>query len=595
MTRLADYVMDFLYGSGGKYIYLITGRGILYLSDAAAKYKELEKICMHHEQAASYAAYAYAKCTGQIGITMISTGCASTNAVTGVLCAWQNNVPCVFISGQNTLTETTHYTGLQIRTYGAQEADIIPVVESITKYAVMITNPEDICYEMEKAVWTATHGRKGPVWIDIPIDLQNSRIDTESVRHFVPDDHMPKASADDICHVKEDLENAERPVILIGEGVRLAKAVQELECFLNTHPMPIVFTPSAVDVIGSGGHELAIGAIGSLGGSRAGNFTIQNADYILALGSRLSTVTVGQPYEKFAREAELTVVDIDEHEHKKDTVVIRRFIHSDVKLFLDMLNREQWEKDFSAWNQKCIHWKKIFPKCESKGKGPEPIDLYFLGKKISDILPEEATVLTDAGFEELIIPAVVELKDRQRMIHPAEQGTMGMALPAAIGAFHARGGLVVSINGDGSVMMNLQELQTIRHYQLPVKIIVCNNNVYAVIRKRQKDLFRDRTIGTDPSNGVSCPDFQKVAEAFEIPYMRIDTADKLEAGLQTLFETDGAMLCEIICTGEQVYLHNSYAKGKDRKIIKRSLEDQSPFMDRELLLKEMIVRPVDYE
>ncbi len=593
--RLADYVISRVYDEGIKSLYTVTGRGILYLTDAVARHKKIKSISVHHEQAASYAAYGYAKYSGNMGCCLVSTGCAATNAMTGVLCAWQDNVPCVFISGQNMLKETVRHTGLPIRTYGSQEADIVSLVKPITKYAVMIENPNDIQYELEKAFCLAFHGRRGPVWIDIPLDIQNARVNENELTHYSVPQEILEAKTQDVEYVKNKLEQAERPVILIGGGIRLAGAEEILKEFLNRYPIPLVYSPSAVDVIGAGEVPLSIGAVGSLGGSRAGNFVLQNSDYLLVIGSRLSPVIIGQPYDKFARDAEINVVDIDEQEHKKNIVPIQRKIIADAKSFISKLSELSLDNDWNGWNEKCIHWKEIFPKCEKIYEESEAVDLYYLGKCLSETLPEHSICLTDAGFEELIIPSSLELKTGQRCIHPVSQGSMGFSLPAAVGVSCATDDLVVSVSGDGSIMMNLQELQTIQYYNFPIKIIICNNDCYAVIRKRQQDLFRDRTIGTDERNGVSCPNFEKVAEAFDIPYMRIDDSKNLREGIKKLFLSQGAMICEIRCVKEQKYLHNSYARGKNGKIQKRSLEDQSPFMDRDVFLREMVVQPVDYE
>ncbi len=594
MIRLADYLINQLHEFGAKHVFMVTGRGILYLSDAVARHEQLESISVHHEQAASYAAYAYAQATDNLGLCLVSTGCASTNAITGVLCAWQDSVPCVFVSGQNMLQETSYYTQLPIRTYGSQEANIIELVKPITKYATMITDPKDIAFELEKAIHLATTGRKGPVWIDIPVDIQNMRIHDSDLRHYRPECETQEATQMDLAYVKDMLEHAERPVVLVGSGVRTSDATQELQQFLESHSIPLVYTPSAVDVIGAA-VDYSIGAIGSLGGSRAGNFTIQNADFVLVIGNRLSPVTIGQPYDKFARDAKVVVVDIDATEHQKGIIEIDKFILSDAKCFLEQLNKLKWHKDNSEWLNKCKHWKNVFPKCEEKYKNSDEVDLHYLGECLSKTMPNDAICLTDAGFEELILPAAISFKMQQRCIHPVSQGAMGFALPAAIGAYYATCREVVSVNGDGSIMMNLQELQTIAFYNIPIKIIVCNNDCYAVIRKRQEDLFRTRIIGTDASNGVACPSFKELADAFHIAYQLIENPKDLEKGLQELMDQDGPVLCEIMCVKKQEYLHSSFARGKDKKIQRRSLEDQSPFMERELLLSEMITTPVDYE
>lgn len=592
MIRVADYVIDFLQKRGIDTIFTVTGRGILYLTDALAK-SGIKSVSVHHEQAAAYAAYGYAQAKKELGACLVSTGCAATNAITGVLCAWQDAVPCVFISGQNSLQETSRYTGIPVRTYGSQEADLMPIVQSITKYAVMITDPQDIAYELEKAVELAVSGRRGPVWIDVPFDIQNMRIAPESLKHYQSEiAQNPAATEEDLNFMSELLEKAQRPVILAGSGIRSAGAEGVLREFLEKYPMPVVYATSAVDVYGAG-EPYGIGAIGSMGGSRAGNFAIQNSDLVLVLGHRLSSMTTGNQFEKFAREAKVLVVDIDPVEYTKKMIQIDRLILSDVRDILCRLRERELTIECRDWIDMCIHWKSVFPKCENNYRQKERVDLHYLADTVGKAMGENAHIVTDAGFEELIIPSVLELSDGQRCIHPVSQGAMGFSLAAAMGAYYATGEQIISINGDGSIMMNLQELWTVHHYHIPIKILIANNNCYAVIRKRQQDLFRRRTIGTDASNGVSCPSFEKVADTFGIPYTRVNTSAELEGKIQSVFQSEGPVICEIMCVEDQPYLHSSFTRGQSGRIVRRPLEDQSPFMDRELFLKEMLIEPID--
>lgn len=592
MIRVADYVTNRLYEEGIKHIFLVTGRGILYLSDAVAKHEHILPVSVHHEQAAAYAAVAYAQYKNMLGACLITTGCGSTNAVTGVLNAWQDGVPCVFLSGQHKLKETVRHMKTGIRTYGSQESDIIPIVESITKYAVMLEDPEKIAYELDKAIHLATTGRRGPVWVDIPIDVQNMRVDPDKLERYLPE--MPRftPSADDIHYVADAWNRAKRPVILIGNGIRASESTEALRKFVEEYSIPVTFACSSVDTYGIA-NKLSIGAVGSIGGSRAGNFTVQNADLLLVLGCRLSPLTTGSEYHKFARAANILVVDIDEIEHAKNTVRIDRLIKSDVKEFLARISEASIPTTDASWVEKCLHWKNIFPTCEEKYKSGEKIDLYDFSNRLSAVLERDAVLLCDAGLEEVIIPSAVRFQVGQRCLHPYSQGSMGAALPGAIGAYYACGHPVTAVIGDGSIMMNLQELQTIVHYHIPVRIVVINNNAYSVIRTRQKDLFRTRTIGTDPSNGVSCPDFQKVAACFGIPYMAIKEKEQLDAGLKTLMHAAGPIICEVLCEEDQGYICNSHALNAQKRIVNRPLEDQYPYMDRALFTREMVVEPID--
>ena len=589
MMRVADYIMQRIAEQNVRHLFMVTGRGILYLSDAAAKQENLHCVCVHHEQAGAYAAMAYAQYNGTLGACLVSTGCAGTNAVTPVLCAWQDEVPMLVVSGQNTLKETTRHTGLPIRTYGQQEADIVSIVSPITKYAVMIEDPSRIVYELDKALYLAQSGRKGPVWIDVPLDVQNMRVEPEELERFVPDGKT--AERPDVSGVCSSLKKAERPVVLIGSGVRSAKAVDALKTFANAWKVPVVYANSAVDVFGAE-NELSLGVVSSMAANRAANFAVQNADYVLVLGCRLTSMTVGGDAAKFARAAEIDIVDIDENEHKKGTVAYRFLIHADVKDFLDEMNKYPAIETSLEWREKCRHWKEVFPKCPSERKGKTPMDLYEVTDALSRYLADDAIVVCDAGLEELITPSTVAFRDKQRCLHPVCQGAMGYALPAVVGAYLSGEKQSVAVTGDGSVMMNLQELQTIAHHRYPVKILIINNDCYAVIRKRQQDLFRTRTVGTDETNGVSCPDFAKVAAAFGIKYEKIENAAQLEK-LSGVLNAEEPVICEIMTTPEQTFLHSSFARTKTGKFVQRPLEDQSPFLDRETFLKEMVIEPID--
>ena len=593
LIRVADYIMERLYSEGVKHVFMVTGRGSLFLTDAVAGHPELYGVSVHHEQAAAYAAIAYAECNEKVGACLVSTGCGGTNAVTGVLSAWQDGIPCVFVSGQNKLQETVRYSGIPIRTFGQQEADIVSIVEPITKYAVMIDDPKNIGHEMDKALYLAQSGRKGPVWIDVPLDIQNMRIDPQELKRFYQEDETNYEPApEDIEYVKKELDNAKRPVILIGSGIRSAGAVLELQNFINKCPIPVTYACSATDVL-DGDNKLSIGAVGSLGGTRAGNFTVQNADLVLVLGCRLSPMTTGSDYEKFAREAKVVVIDIDKVEHSKKTVKVDRLIISDIKKFLTALRRENIQQANDEWLEKCFHWKEIFPKCEDKYKTSKEVDLYYLAECLSKDLPENAVFLCDAGLEELILPSAINFQKEQRCVHPVSQGAMGFALPGTIGAYYASKHPIITVIGDGSIMMNLQELQTISSNNIPVKIIVVNNNCYSTIRQRQKELFRKRTIGTDPQDGVTCPDFEKVASCFGISYMKINESRELKDKLDILINSEGPVLCEVMGIENQEYLCSSYALNSNRRYVQRPLEDQAPFMDRDLFLAEMIIKPID--
>ena len=588
VERIADYVIRKVNKAGARHIFLITGRGILYLTDAVARNKEITPISTFHEQGASFAAMAYASVNDGVSACLVSTGCAAANAVTACLCAYQDNLPVVFISGNNPLNENTRHTGVKIRTYGSQEADIIRIVESVTKYAVMLEDPESAVYEIEKALYIAQHGRKGPVWIDIPLDVQNMRIEEGESEHYVPDKGESPDIREDIAFVKELLDSAERPVILAGGGARsCGKQIAELA---EKYHIPVVCSPAASDIYGTA-NKLSIGTVGSLGGSRAGNMAAQNSDLIIAAGTKLCSQLTGTR-ENFARGAKVIVVDIDEREHQKDGIRPERLIISDAKEFLDALSACGLRIHDAEWMERCLHWKKVFAVGNEEFvrelKADNKIDLYSLMDELSPILTADATVITDAGFEELIVPSALKYRDGQRCLFPAAQGAMGYAVPAVIGAYEAGRKNLVCIVGDGSIMMNIQELEIISALKIPVKIFVINNKMYAVIRKRQKDLFRQRTIGNDPDDGVPEPDFKNIAQCFGLAYRKIEKREEMLRQLPEIF--DGrAELIEIMSAPDQKYFHESYALNDKRKLVHRPIEDMSPFLPRDVIEKEMIV------
>ena len=594
MQRVADYVISRLVDKSVRHVFMISGRGILYLTDALAKNTDIDAICTFHEQGASFAAMAYAANSNSIGACLISTGCASTNAVTAALCAWQDSIPCIFISGQNTLNETTHHTKSKKRTYGSQEANIIRIVEPITKYAVMVEEAEQIKYVMDRAISEAVNGRRGPVWIDIPLDIQNTRIDPNLLNGFNYKT-ISTCSNDAVIEIKNEIKKSKRPIILLGGGSR---SIIDSPCLSETIEImniPVVFTSSAVDVYGSGNY-LSIGAVGSLAGSRPGNFAIQNADYVLVLGSKLSSQTIGPLPDYFAKDARITVVDIDEEEHKAPLVKLHKLITCDIKEFLTLMKNEYREKDYThhEWNEKCQSWKKMFDismeKFYVESKKNDVIDLYLFADSLSKKISEKTTVITDAGLEQLIIPSTIKFKKGQKCLFPSNQGSMGFAIPAILGAHYSGSKEIVTVVGDGSIMMNIQELQIISSKGINCKIFVINNNMYAIIRKRQHDLFRERTIGNDPSDGVPSPDFKAIANCFGFNYSKITSVKELDDNLSDILNSNKRMMCEIICPAEQKYLHTSYAFDEKRKIVKRTLEDLSPFLDRETIKKELITK-----
>ena len=589
--RLSDYVFDRVTEAGVDSVFLVTGRGALFLTDALAKNEKLKHFCMHNEQAAAYAANAYSQLKNDIGVCLVSTGCGSTNAITGVLTAWQDGLPVVFISGQNMLRETQAYTGLDIRTFGQQEADIVSIVKSITKYAVTVQDPKDIGRVIDQAFHLANSGKKGPVWIDIPLDIQSARIEPGELER----EHLKAFSCSptfaDLDILRSSLMKSLRPIVLIGAGIRSAKAADEFKKFIEINEIPVVYTGSAPDIY-SLSNDLCVGSIGSMGCSRAGSFAVQNSDLVIVLGNRLNSLTTGNDFCKFARAATTIVVDIDTIEHSKDTIRIDHLIKADIAQVLKMVGSDKMTKNTSEWVEKTQYWKSLWSN-EPHFQDNEKVDLYEFSRALSVTLDGDCNVVTDSGFIEVILPTNMDFAESRRSIHPYSQGAMGYSIPGAIGAFAASKKQLVVVVGDGSFMMNMQELETIRHHNIPVKLIVINNNVYSIIERRQKELFRRRTIGTSPGNGVTVPNFEKLADIFDMKYCLIDSPNSMEGQLSEMLANDGPVLCEVMGRLDQQYVEVANSKTSTGKFVRRPLEDQWPFMDRELLITEMLIEPID--
>jgi acetolactate synthase-1/2/3 large subunit len=588
--RVADYIVDFLADHGVDKIFIVTGRGALFLTDGLAKSGRIPVVCVHHEQAGAFAAVARAQLNNKLSACLVSTGCASTNAITGVLSAYQDALPVIFISGQNVLKETTRFTKHPLRTYGQQEADIVDIVKPITKYAAMLTDPLDIRFHLEKAVCLANDGRKGPVWLDIPLDLQSAQIDPSELKQFISEPANQEATSEDLSYLRQSLAVSKRPVVLIGSGVRSSDRIQAFRNFIINNQLPVIYTPSSADIFPLS-EDLSVGSVGAMGCSRAGAFALQNSDCVLVLGNRLSSLTTGVDYCKFAREARLIIVDIDEAEHQKSELRVDRFIAQDIAGLFDRLGPGRLTGEIPHWIEKCRHWKHRFKK-DKFFSSTDKVDLYDLTYALSELLDDDAVVVTDSGLIEVILPSNLNFGPSRRAIHPVSQGAMGFAVPAALGVAD-QGRQTVVVVGDGSMMMNMQELETVRAQKLPVKIILVNNNVYSIIRRRQRELFRNRTIGTHPDNGVTVPNFERVADLFGFGYAKIADISGLDAGLKAVLACEGPVICEVMGKEDQAYIEVSHTKNSHGRFVRRPLEDQWPFLPRDEFISEMVIDPID--
>ena len=592
MLRVADYILKRIAEEGVGHVFYVPGGQCVYLMDALRRSEEIQGIGMHNEQACAMAALSYSLYNNNLGACIVTTGCAGTNTLTGVLHAYQDSIPMIIVSGQQSYDQTVKASGLPLRQVGIQEADIETIAKPITKYVVTVSNAEEIAYHMDKALYLAKEGRKGPVWIDVPLNIQNSMVNEEKLERFVPEEKALKISDDLIKETIDSIEKAKRPVFLIGQGVRYANGVESLNKLISKFRIPVVFSRFAYDTVAYD-NELNFGVVGAGGANRYANFTVQNADLVISVGCRLAIEVTGPERDQFAREAKTIVVDIDEVEHSKKGVHIDTFIHGDAKEFIDKLLENEISVSFDEWIEKCKHWKSVFPLYPDDLDKTKLIDLKYFMNKMSEHFDADSAVTSDAGLTGAVTNGSCKLGEHNRAIASLAQGEMGYSLPAAIGISFLTDGSVYSVTGDGSFMMNLQELQTVVRNNCNIKIVIINNNGYSGVRHGQKAHFRGKSIGTDPSNGIDFPDYGKIAAAFGINYIKINTYDEIESGLKKLSSDNEPAICEAMCDPEQVDLHNGLVTYGKRKFGFRPIEDQAPYIDRDLFFKEMIVKPLD--
>jgi acetolactate synthase-1/2/3 large subunit len=594
--RVSDIIIDFIYKLGVDNVFTVTGGGAMFLNDAIALHPKMNAICNHHEQACAMAAVGYAKLRNNFASAIFTTGCGATNAITGLLDAWQDNVLCFFVSGQVKRKETTHNSPVPLRQFGVQEADIIPVVKSLTKYAVMVNDAQDILFELEKAAFLAKSGRPGPVWIDVPLDIQGTYVDPETLKRFIPKDSetiKPKPPKESIDMFLQRLNAAKRPMIIAGNGIRLGGALEIFSKFVKHTRIPVGVSYLAADILSNEDPQY-VGRLG-IKGDRAGNFSLMNSDLIISIGCHLSVALTGFEYELFGREAKLIVIDIDPNEHLKNTVKIDQFIYSDVLEFFNSLPLIELSAEWLDWGVKCREWKDKWPVCLPEYTDDrEGINKYLFINKLSDQLASDSVVVSDAGSSYYVTSQSLKIRHQQRYITSGAQADMGFTLPASIGVCIAKNNKeVIGITGDGSFQMNIQELQTIVHHQLPIKLIIWNNNGYLSIRATQKKFFSGREIGTDKASGVSFPSTEKIANAYGINFIQVSKIKSLESALANMMSMKGPFILEVMCPHNQEIIPTvSSIKKEDGRMVSKPLEDMYPFLDRAEFKENMIIKPV---
>lgn len=602
--RLSDYVANFLASHGVTDVFSVVGGGAMHLNDALGHHSSLHVTYNHHEQACAIAAEAYARLENRIAAVCVTTGPGGTNALTGVLGGWLDSIPMFIISGQVRYDTTARYalqfTGTPLRAMGDQEFDITKSVSAMTKYAVMIEDPQTIRYHLEKAWHLAITGRPGPVWLDIPVNFQGCYIETDSLTGYdsAEDDALlpPPVGDDTIQMVLEKIRTAKRPVFHAGYGTRLSGGYSAFRSVAEKLGIPIVTYWNAVDLI-EDEHPLYCGRAGNMG-DRPGNWAIQNADVILAVGTRISIRQVGYNWKTWARAAEVIMVDIDPAELKKPTLHVEHPIWADARDFLQKLDAAVSNvpvNHASDWLDTCQRWKREYPavlprQWEENG---ETANVYAFVRYLSSQLPENSLTAVSNGACCVVGNQAYVIQKGSRMANNSAVASMGYGLPAAIGTCIAGGRrATICLEGDGSIMMNLQELQTILTNRLPIKIFLINNNGYHSIRLTQNNLFKEHgKVGIGPESGdLSFPEFERLAKAFGYPYYSAHSNAEMKAVVDAVLPLDGPVFCEIFTDTQQVWEPKSSTKRlPDGTLVSPPLEDLAPFLPREELAQQMFI------
>jgi acetolactate synthase-1/2/3 large subunit len=603
--KLSDYVVRFVAEQGVKHVFLGTGGGAMHLNHSLACETAIEPVCNSHEQASAICAEGYAKATNHLGVCMVTTGPGGTNAVTGVAGAWLDSTPMLIISGQVKRPDRMFDKNgepLGMRQLGVQEVDIVSIVKPITKYAVTVLDPNDIRYHLEKAVYLAFHGRPGPIWIDIPLDVQASPINDPSALRGFDAAELKELPADtslknEVEHLLQKLNTAKRPLLFAGNGIRLARAEKEFEQLRKLLNIPTVATWCAADLVPSN-DPLYVGRPGTVA-ARGANFALQNSDFLLAIGVRLDFAITGYAPQNLARGAHKVVVDIDPAELKKLYPHVQKPIQSDAKRFLtELLNQVDSIRlsDHSAWDARCADWKTRYPVVTEEHRKPEgPVSVFNLAEVIgTEVKPEDRLVVGNSGSAIEIYLLSCPTLHSQRLFHTAGLGAMGYAIPMAIAVATANPGReVIAVDGDGGFMFNIQELETIHRLQLPIKFFVLNNDGYSSIRASQKAYFGEAKLGSDKTNGLTVPHLTRVGAAFGLSSAVIKNQENLRADVRRVLEMKGPVVCDVNILPDELRAPRlqSYQK-PDGSFVSKPLEDLFPFLPREEFLANMIVEPL---
>lgn len=588
--KVSEYVADFLVKNNISDVFTITGGGAMHLNDALGHHSGLKCTYNHHEQVCAIAAEAYARHTNKIAAVCVTSGPGGTNALTGVLGGWLDSIPMFILSGQVKRQTTIWSTDVPLRQLGDQEFNISDCVKTMTKYSVMVTDENKIAYHLEKAMYIANNGRKGPVWIDIPLDVQSAIIDTDNLVHFNKRDYLeevvPQVSDNQIVDMVNKIKEANRPVILAGTGVRLSGAYNEFRDVIDKLNIPVVTAWNAHDVL-EDDHKLYCGRPGTIG-TRGGNFVVENSDLLISMGCRMNIRQISYNYKNYAKNSYKIAIDIDKAELQKPTLSIDMPIHADLK---DVLNKIL-DMNVSNNNEEHVKWldfcKKLnakYPICtDDKYKNESPVNPYAFINELSDCIDKDDSIICGNGSACVVTFQALKIKKGQRLFTNSGCASMGYGFPAALGvAVSCPDKRVICIDGDGSFQMNLQDMQTMVHNKLNIKIMYLNNSGYHSIRQTQKNLFSHHCmVGVSEENGISFPQCRNIAQCYNVPYYRIDNIKNAKDVLNEMFKDDGFGICEVVLDSNQFFEPKLSSKVlEDGTIVSPPIDDMFPFLDRE--------------
>ena len=585
--KVSKYIADFMVQNGIRHVFTVTGGGAMHLNDAFGHHPNLRCIYNHHEQASSIAAEGYTRLTGKLALTCVTSGPGGTNAITGVLGGWLDSIPMFVISGQVKRETTIWSTDVPLRQLGDQEYNIVDSVSSMTKYAHMITEPNEIRYHLEKALYLSLNGRGGPVWLDIPLDIQAAIVETEDLAGFSTDELSIENPVYDkalTSVILEKIKQAKRPVIIAGSGIRLGSAQNEFISIIEKLEIPVVTAWNAHDILWDD-HPLFCGRPGTIG-TRGGNFVVENSDLLLVLGCRLNIRQISYNYKDYAKNAYKIIIDIDKNELQKPTVKADLPVWANVRDVMADIESSDYATDNEA-HRKWLNWCRktnekypaVLPQYYEK---LSPVNPYAFTKELFEQLDEGENIITGNGSACVISFQAAKIKKGQRLFTNSGCAAMGYGFPAALGGcVGTEGKRVICIDGDGSFQMNIQELQTVTYNKLNMKIIYLNNNGYQSIRQTQNNLFKPPLVGVCDGNGLSFPDMEKISGAYGIPYIKIENINDARVLIRKMLDTEGPVICEVIVDPSQNFEPKLSSKVlPDGKIVSPPIDDMFPFLDK---------------